>query len=192
MANNIDTSNITVGQPTEGGCIYWDEKNTATLPTDATTALAAGFESLGDVSENGFTESNPVEVTNHKDWGGDVVVSTIDSEETTFKVELLEVNRAAAAKAYYGVDAVTVDAQGFVKAIDYKARKVESHPFVIEELETSGNLRRTVIRKGTVTSLDDVPHQKGSLMLYGMTITAAKPANGLAKASVYREAVASE
>lgn len=192
MAENIDTSNITVGQPTEGGCIYCDFAGTAALPTDATTKLASGFDSLGDVSENGFTESNSVEVTNHKDWGGEIVLTSLDSEETTFKVELLEVARAAAAKAYYGASAVTTDTDGTVKSIDYKARKVEPHPFVIDELETSGKLRRTVIRKGVVTSLDDVPHQRGSLMVYGMTITANKPADGSAKVSVYRGAAAAE
>ena len=43
-----------------------------------------------------------------------------------------------------------------------------------------GWLRRTVIPKAKIDSIDDVPHQRGSLMLYGMSFTAEVDANGVA------------
>ncbi len=45
-------------------------------------------------------------------------------------------------------------------------------PLVFDELESNGWLRRTVVKKATIDSFDDVPHTKGSLLVYGMTFTA--------------------
>lgn len=184
---DIDTSLITVGAPTEGGCAYISFASDPTLPTDATTAMSTltDFVSLGDVSENGFTESRDISSTVHKDWGGEAVLTTIDSDEQTFKIELLEVNRVSAAKLRYGEDAVTASGDS-VSKIDYKAYQGKAYPIVIDELETNGSLRRTLIRKAIVTSFDDITHQKGSLMVYGMTFTANKPADGSDAVSVYR------
>lgn len=185
--SEIDTSLITVGAPTDGGCAYISFAADPKLPTDATTAMSTltDFVSLGDVSENGFTETRDISTTSHKDWGGEVVATTIDSDESTFKIELLEVNRASAAKLRYGEDSVTADGDSITQ-IEYNAYKGKGYPIVIDELETNGCLRRTVIKKGIVTSFDDVAHQKGSLMVYGLTITANKPADASAPVTVYR------
>lgn len=190
---DIDTSLITVGAPTDGGCIYISFDDSADLPADASTAASTltKFESLGDVSENGFTESRSISSTNHKDWAGSVVMTTVDSDEVSFKVELLEVNRAAAAKLRYGSDSVKLTGSD-VTEIDYTAFKAEPRPIFVDELESNGMLRRTVIKKGVVTSFDDIAHQKGSLMAYGMTITANTPDDGSAPVVVYRAKAATK
>ena len=93
--NDIDTSLITVGQPTEGGCAFACIGEPTALPTDATTKMGtlADFESCGTISENGFTLSKSVTTNKFKDWGGKVVLTAFSDEENTFKIEFTEINR---------------------------------------------------------------------------------------------------
>ncbi len=86
------------------------------------------------------------------------------------------------AQLRYGKDNVTVDA---TNAETYSAINVADIPstpvpLIFDELESNGWLRRTVIPKAKIDSIDDVPHQRGSLMLYGMSFTAEVDANGVA------------
>ncbi len=173
---DIDPELVTVGQPTEGGCCWTNFGDSPTLPTSATTKMGtlSGWESLGELSENGFTASKSVDSTKFKGWHGSVVLSQISSTENTFKAEFIEVNRPSVAKLRYGKSAVETDTDGIVshiKALDDMGMQV---PLVFDELESNGYLRRTVIPKASIDSFDDVPHKKGDLMVYGMQFTAIK------------------
>lgn len=171
--SDIDESLVTVGKPVDGGCCYVNFSDDPVYPTDATTALDEGWVSLGDLSDQGFTEGKSISTTSHKCWHGSNVLTTVDDEDNTFSCEFIEVNRPAAAKLRYGDENVEEDATtGEVTHIQGVAGKLKSHPLIFEELESNGYKRRTVYRKATVTSFDDVPHQRGSLMLYGMTFSA--------------------
>lgn len=171
---DIDTSLVTVGQPVEGGCCWTSFEAGPKLPTDAVTKMGtlSGWESLGDLSENGYTESKSVTETKFKSWRGSVVLTAISEEENTYKAEFIEVNRPSAAKLRYGAGNVEAGADGSVSHIKGKAGSGEAVPLVFDELESNGYLRRTVVRKASISSFDDVPHQKGALMVYGMTFTA--------------------
>lgn len=170
---DIDTSLVTVGQPVEGGCCWTSFKDTPTLPTDATTKMSTleDFVSLGELSENGYTESQSVTNNKFKGWHGSVVLTSISEEERTFKVEFIEPNRESVAKLKFGEKNVTSEGE-VVTHIKAVAGTNVTVPLVFDELESNGYLRRTVIKKATVDSFDDVPHQKGSLLVYGMTFTA--------------------
>lgn len=176
MAENtgIDTSLVTVGQPVEGGCCWTSFADAPTLPTDATTAMGtlADFESLGELSENGYTESTSATSNKFKGWHGSVVLTTISDTENTYKLEFIEPYRPTVAKLRFGKDNVTVDEAGVVTAIKGKALSNVTVPLVIDELESNGYLRRIVVPKASIDSFDDVAHQKGSLLVYGMTFTA--------------------
>lgn len=171
----LDNSLVTVGQPVEGGCCYTSFKENAALPTDATTKMStlSDFESLGELSDQGYTEGQDVTVDEFEGWHGTTVLTCISKDKRTFQAEFIEPNRPAVAKLKYGEKNVEVDDDGeFVKNIKAKASVNKQVPLVFDELESNGCLRRTVIPKAVITNFDDVPHQKGSLLVYGMTFTA--------------------
>lgn len=172
---NIDYGQITVGQPTEGGCVFLSFDMNKT-PTDATTKMSTvtGFESLGDISENGFTISTSRTTNDFKDWNGDTVLTAVSEEKTQFKIEFLETSRPAVAKLRYGKENVAAGTDGSVATMKSYVGTQQYFSMVIDELESNGWLRRTCIPKCTIDSFDDETHQKGSLLVYGMTITALK------------------
>lgn len=173
MATKVDASLVTVGQPTEGGCAYICFGEAAKLPTDATTDISTltDFESLGYISENGITESMSLTVNKHGEWGGKTILTTISKQEGAVKAEFEEINRGTVAKIRYGKDNVTVGTDGSVKSIKEGALPYQEYALVLDELECNGSLRRTVYPRIAIESFDDIAHQKGSLMVYGMTFT---------------------
>ena len=158
----IDNNLTTVGQPTAGGCVYVAFKANPTLPSDATTKMdtLTDFVSLGDISENGFTEANARSKNKHKNWNGDVVRTSISDEENTYKLEFIEPNRPSVAKLRYGSGNVEAGTDGSVSHIKGVLGTDEQVALVIDELESGGFLRRTVIPCATIDSFDDVAHQK--------------------------------
>lgn len=184
----IDNNLVTVGQPATGGCVFISFDTSVTMPSDASSAISTfkDFESLGDVSENGFTEANSRTKNKFKDWNGDVVLTSISDEENTYKIEFIEINRPTVAKLRYGVDNVEAGTDGSVSHIKGVLGTDQQVSLVIEELESNGYKRRTIIPVATIDSFDDVAHQKGSLLVYGMTFTAIKGAGNIF--DIYRAA----
>ena len=180
MANlgPFDNSLVTTGNPAAGGCCWTDFSESPTLPTDATTAMAAPWESLGDLSENGYTEGKSLTTNKLKGWRGSVVLSALSDEDRTLKLEFIEVNRPSVAKMRYGAGNVTAGTDGSVSKISDKIGTLVKVPLVIDELESNGFLRRTVVKMASVDSFDDVPHAKGNLLVYGMTLTALDTGDG--------------
>lgn len=180
--NDIDTSLITVGQPTEGGCAFACIGDPSALPTDATTKMSTlkDFESCGTISENGFTLSKSVTSNKFKDWGGKVVLTAFSEEENTFKIEFTEINRPVVAKMKHGSKNVDAGTDGSVSHIKAVAGPGDKIALVIDELESNGYLRRTVVPRAMVDSFDDEAHKNGSLLVYGMTFTALAGDDGAA------------
>lgn len=186
--SDLDPALATVGQPAEGGCVWFHfDPDNATLPTDAATAMStvAGFESAGEVSADGVTFSKSVTVTKLKGWHNTTIVAPTTDEDRTVKMTLVEPNRPAAAKAYYGKDGVEAGEDGSVKRLKDIAGTSVSVACVVDELESNGYLRRTVIPKMTIESFDDVQHQRGALVSYGITGSLIKVAGQNLK-DVYR------
>lgn len=171
---DIDTSFVTVGKPTDGGCVYTSFNDSPTFATDATTkvsSLDGNWESLGDLSEDGFTISNSMTVNDFKGWHGSVVLTSRSDEKNQIKLAFIEVNRPSVAKLRYGAKNVQTGEDGSVSHIKAKTGVDAIIPLIIDELESNGYLRRTVIKRAKVDSFDDIPHQQGSLLVYGATLT---------------------
>jgi len=179
-APEIDATLVTVGKPVEGGCAFTCFADNPTLPTSASEALAEGFESLGDLSENGFTQTTESTSNDFKGWHGKVLLTDVTDEKDKVKLELVEVGRLAAAQLRFGAANVKASAEdpNTFEAIDARGIPAATVPLVIDELESNGWLRRTVYPKVKVDSVDDVAHQRGSLMVYGMSFTAVAGADG--------------
>ena len=74
-----------------------------TLPTDATTALAAAFINLGYVSEDGVENNNEINVTTIKEWGGLAVYRSLDELIDEFKLKLIESQNVNVLKAFTAI-----------------------------------------------------------------------------------------
>ena len=62
---------VTAAKPRVAGVVYRAPKGT-TLPTDATTALADTFKSLGYLSEDGFTNNYEISSEDIREMGGNL------------------------------------------------------------------------------------------------------------------------
>ena len=186
--NDLDSSLVTTGNPVDGGSCYTSFKPGTALPTDATTKMSTltGFESLGELSDNGFTESKSVSTDAKKGWHGTTLLVVTTDEDKKYKAEFVEVNRPSVAKLRYGADNVTERTDGSVSKIEDKFGVDTIVPLVFDELESNGFLRRTVVKKARVTSFDDIGHKRGDLIVYGMEFTVLDPGDGSPAVTIYR------
>ena len=170
--NDLEFDLATTGTPVEGGSVYIDLTGTATAPSNASTTLGTGWVSLGEESDQGYTIKHSMNSTTHRGWHGKPIITDITDETNTFSVEFVEVNRGTVAKLRFGSGNVTTNSNGEVTAITAKSGAITSHPMVFEELESNGWKRRTYFPDAIITSIDDEPHRRGDLLVWGMTFTA--------------------
>ncbi|MCD8211910.1 MAG: hypothetical protein LUC17_02665 [Oscillospiraceae bacterium] len=186
---DLDASLVTVGQPVEGGACFACFDTEPTFPTDATTAMSSidGWESAGELTEDGYTEGKSITSNDLKGWHGKTLLVTTEDTTNTFQCSFVEVDRGTAAKLRYGQSNVDVDSDGVVTKIEDKSINNDEVALVFDELESNNSLRRTIVKRARVTSMDDVPHQRGSLMVYGMTFTSLEPKDDSAAIEIYHE-----
>lgn len=172
------TDNVTYGKPAVGGAVYSAPIDT-TLPTDATTALAAAFKSLGYVSEDGLTNENSPESESIKAWGGDTVLSVQTAKEDTFGYTLIEVLNVDVLKEVYGSGNVTgaIDDPGGV-TITANATELEEHIVVVDVILKGGLLKRIVVPKAKVTEVGEIVYSDTDAVGYATTITALPDESG--------------
>lgn len=175
MANN-NVANVTAGKPKIGGAIYRAPIGT-TLPTDASTALAAAFENMGFVSEDGVTNSNSMESDELKAWGGDTVLNPQTAKTDTFKYKLIEALNVEVLKYVYGDDNVSGTlATGIT--ITANSEDQAEQVIVIEMALKGGVIKRVVIPNGKVTEVGDIVYQDGDAVGYETTLTALPDTSG--------------
>lgn len=173
MSNNAN--NVTAGKPKVAGAVFRGALS-ATLPTDATTALATGFAEMGYVSDAGVVNSNSPSNTAIKAWGGDTVLDVQTEKPDTFQMTLIETTREEVLKTVYGDDNVTGT---YAAGITIKANSKEltGHSYVIEMLTRNG-VKRIVIPNAKVTTIGDITYADGSVVGYAVTLSCYPDANG--------------
>lgn len=174
----METAQVTYGKPNVGGAIYTAPLGTA-LPTDAKTALATAYKSLGYVSEDGLTNENSPEAEAIKAWGGDTVLSVQTGRPDTFAYTLIEAMNVDVLKEIYGTDNVTGDltSPGGI-AITANSKELEDHVLVVDMILRGGILKRIVIPSGKITEVGEIAYVDAGAVGYETTVQAMPDANG--------------
>ena len=174
MANTV--SNVTAGKPKISGAIFRADLP-ATLPTDATTSLDAGFKLMGYISEDGVVNSNTPDTTDIKAWGGDTVLNIQESKDDTFQFTMLEVLNMDVLKAVYGSTNVT-GALGTGITVKANSKEAEEGAWVIEMALREGAVKRVVIPDAKISDLGDISYTDSDAVGYEVTLTCMPDTSG--------------
>ena len=174
MSNNALA--VTVGKPKIGGAVFRAPIGT-TLPTDATTALAAAFEGMGYVSDDGVTNGNDMTIENINAWGGDNVLNVLTEKRDTWKMVLIEAMNTEVLKTAYGDTNVSGTlATGIAVTVNNKPQG--AHSYVIDMIYNNNAVKRVVIPYATVTELAEIVYADGEAVGYDVTLSCTPDASG--------------
>jgi hypothetical protein len=135
-------------------------------PTDANTALAAVWKSVGYISEDGVVEGNDTESEEIKAWqNSDVVRKTITKSETTYGFTMIETNAQALALFYGQTIAANATSHKIGGATQNR------HSLVIDVIDGSQTIRR-FIPEAEVTERGEVTFSASEALGYEVTVTA--------------------
>ena len=168
--------NVTAAKPKVGGAMYVAPAGTE-LPTDATTALATAFKSLGYISEDGLTNSNSPESDDIKAWGGDIVLTPITGRPDTYSVKLIESLNVDVLKVVYGDDNVTGTLETGI-TVKANATDLEEHPIVVDMILRNGVLKRICIPSAKVSEIGEISYTDADASGYELTLSCQPDADG--------------
>lgn len=180
--------NVTAAKPKVGGAMYVAPAGTE-LPTDATTALATAFKSLGYISEDGLTNSNSPESEEIKAWGGDIVLTPITGRPDTYSVKLIESLNVDVLKMAYGDDNVTGTLETGI-TVKANATDLEEHPIVVDMILRNGVLKRICIPSAKVSEIGEISYTDADASGYDLTLSCQPDADGNTHYEYIKEATA--
>ena len=168
-------TNVAAGKPKIGGAVSV-AATSATLPTDATTALGTGFANLGYISEDGMTRAITRESDNIRAWGGDTVLAIQSEFSETFQFRLIESLNVDVKKAVFGDTNVTGTlTTGITTTVNSK--ELTEKAWVVD-MVTRGAATRIVIPNGKVTEIGEITYSDSDAIGYDVTVTAFPDATG--------------
>lgn len=165
-----DATKVTMGKPAISGAISVAPLGT-TLPSDAVTALDGAFETLGYISDGGFTNSNSPSTEQIKAWGGDIVATPLTEKADTFQTTFIEALDVNVLTLIYGSDNVSGTLAGGI-TVRANSSEPEAVSMVCDMIMTGGVLKRIVIAIAKLTDLGDIVYVDNEPVGYEATFTA--------------------
>ena len=167
---------VTNAKPKVGGSVYAAPLGT-TLPTDATTALAGAFASLGYISEDGVTHSTTRDTASIKEWGGATVLNAQTSFESTYKMTFLDNADLNVLKAVFGSNNVTGTLSTGI-TVKVNSAELDEQSWAIEMVLQGGAVERDVIPSGKITEVGDIVYVADDAVKFEVTITSHPDSSG--------------
>lgn len=175
MAETV--TNVSTAKPKVGGAVYIAPLST-TMPTDATTALAAGFTSLGYCSEDGLTNTNSPSTDTSKAWGGDTVYTMQTEKPDEFAFTLIESLNVDVLKLIYGSSNVSGTLTTGI-SVSATSDEAEAKAYVFEMVMRDGAIKRICVPNGVIKEVGEISYKDDTLVGYNITISAMPDANGV-------------
>ena len=169
MANTA--SNVTAGKPKIGGAVYRAPKGT-TLPEDATTALASAFKALGYCSQDGVKNEDSPSKSEIKAWGGDIVLTTMESKKDTFSMTLIEALNIDVLKAVHGDANVTGTLSTGLEVASNAVDELGAGVWVVDMIMRGNVAKRIVIPDAEITEVGEVTYADTSAVGYAIKLAA--------------------
>jgi hypothetical protein len=169
MANNA--SKVLVGKPLVSGGIFAAPVG-STMPTDATTALDAAFESVGYITDAGLTKTTKRDIVTIYGWGGDIIAMPQKTFTQDFKFAMAEYLNALPASLLYGesnVVAGTGTGEDTL-AVTVTAEDAVHHAWVFEIKQGTGRLR-IAVADAMISATADVVFKDDDVAWQEVTIT---------------------
>lgn len=162
-------SNVTANKSATGGAVFTAPAGT-TLPTDATTALADAFKSLGLIHEDGIKDNTNIETGSVKDMNGNEIWSDQTGFSKTFVYKLMEALNEEVIKENYGSENVTGTLATGLTIVETSTPLPEKI-YVIDLVKGNGVKERIVIPRGKVVQRGERTYKASDPEGFDMTLS---------------------
>ncbi|TMS00190.1 hypothetical protein [Nonomuraea basaltis] len=140
----------------------------STAPTSAVSAVPAGYNDLGYISEDGVTEAYDEDVQDIQAWQGGAIVRTlISSSKASLSFTMIE-SKASTLELYHKGSTMEAVSGGY--KIDVKLPNVVRKKFILDVLDGSTHLR-IYVPDGEVTERGEITYINDETISYNVTIT---------------------
>lgn len=178
MAGSKTTAEVLSGAPNVAGYAF-SAPIATTAPTDAVTALDAGFVDLGYIDDSGITIKQGSKITEIRDWNGDLVAALDDEVSASITMTLMQTG-VDTMKEIYGAANVTVGIETptpLLKSVGFTGDPLP-HKKYVWEMKNSKGLGRLLAEDGQITDIGDIKVVKKGVITYPVTVTLFRAASG--------------